>query len=294
MSPRARYHLFRLLGSVFEHLPEAVGRRVAEAAFAAVGRLLRARHPTLEANLDAALSGAAVAVDHDTRSRYVTRGFREYGRYWAEGGKLPALDRAEVAARLVIVEGEAHLAGAVAAGRGALLALPHVGSWEWGGVFLAHVGWPMTSVAERLEPEALYDWFVAKREAMGLEIVALSDAAFGPLSSTLRAGGVVGLLCDRDLLGTGVEVDLFGRRTTVPAGPAMLALRTGAALLATAVYSGPGRDHHVVVTPPIDTARRGSLRDDVARVSQAVTDELAGLIRRAPEQWHMFQPIFSG
>lgn len=290
---RARYQLFRLLGTLFERLPEAVGRRCAEGLFGLAARVGRWDASALATNLDAALAGKSHVPDDELRARYLRRALREYGRYWSEGGKLPALDPAGIAARMRISEGQHHLAAAVAAGKGALLALPHVGSWEWGGAFLAHVGWPMTAVAERLDPPELFDWFVAKREAMGLQIVPLDEAAIGPLSRTLRTGGVVGLLCDRDLLGTGVDVELFGRRTTVPAGPATLALRTGAALLCCAVYSGPGDDHHAVVTPPLDTTRTGSLRDDVARVSQQVTDELGWLIRRAPEQWHMLQPVFS-
>ncbi len=293
MSRQARYHAFRLLGTIFERVPERVGRTVAEEAFGLVARMGRWEHSALAANLDAALCGSDLRADPEIRARYVARALREYGRYWSEGGKLPALERASVAARMRISEGHDHLARAVDEGRGALLALPHVGSWEWGGAFLAHVGWPMTAVAERLEPPELFDWFVSKREAMGLSIVPLDEAAFGPLVRTLGKGGVVGLLCDRDLQGTGVPVEFLGRRTTMPAGPATLALRTGAALLCTAVYSGPGDDHHAVINPPIDTARTGSLRDDVNRVTQAVADELGWLIRRAPEQWHMLQPLFA-
>jgi KDO2-lipid IV(A) lauroyltransferase len=106
----------------------------------------------------------------------------------------------------------------------------------------------------------------------------------------LRDGGLVGLLCDRDIIGNGVEVEFFGERTTLPAGPAALALRTGAALLTAAVYSEPGGMHSAVVNPPISTARTANLRTDVARVTQLVAAELEGLIRRAPEQWHLFQP----
>jgi KDO2-lipid IV(A) lauroyltransferase len=156
-------------------------------------------------------------------------------------------------------------------------------------MLLADIGWPMTAVAERLEPPALFDWFAAKRVQMGIGVVPLDDAAGGAVAKVLRAGGVVGLLCDRDIQHNGLDVELFGEQTTMPAGPALLALRTGATLLCAAVYSGPGRDHHVVVTPPIDTERLASIRDDVARVTSAVASELGWLIRRAPEQWHVLQ-----
>ena len=139
----------------------------------------------------------------------------------------------------------------MAGGRGVVMALPHVGSWEWGGAFLATVGYPMTTVAERIEPPELFDWFVDEREAMGLTIVPLGGDSGSVVLRTLRAGGLVGLLCDRDLSGNGVAVEFFGEGTTFPAGPATLALRTGAALVTAAVYSGPGREHTAVITAPL-------------------------------------------
>jgi len=192
--------------------------------------------------------------------------------------------------RFVVESGFEHLVDNMASGRGVLMALPHVGTWEWGGAWLALEGYPMTSVAEPVEPKSLYDWFVAKREAMGLRILPMGRDVGGELLRTLRAGGLVGLLCDRDIQGNGIEVEFFGERTTLPGGPATLALRTGAAVLPTAVYSGPGRSHTTVVMPPLDTARTGSLREDVTRVTQALAKDLEKLIRRAPDQWYLFQP----
>ena len=115
-------------------------------------------------------------------------------------------------------------------------------------------------------------------------------AASGVLIKALHDGGLVGLLCDRDLIGNGIEVEFFGERTTMPAGPAMLALRTGAVLLPTAVYSGPGIHHTAVIMPPVAAERTGGLRQDVARVTQLIANDLERLIARAPEQWHLFQP----
>lgn len=293
MRLRARYIAFRLLGALLEHLPERLCVGAPMAVFGLLGHVGPWRRGPLRDNLAHALSGTGGApVDPAVLDRAVARAMRGYGRYWGEGAKLPSLDRSAVASRLIVSEGLEHLRAAVAAGRGVLLALPHVGSWEWGGVFLAEMRWPMTAVAERLEPPELYDWFVAQREAMGLSIVPLDESAGGAIARVLRDGGVVGLLCDRDLQGNGIEVDFLGDRARIPAGPATLALRTGAALLCVAVYSGPGRDHHAVIGPPLDTTRTGPLRADVARVTQQVADELAWLIRRAPEQWHVLQPVF--
>jgi len=287
---RARLWLFRILGAVLEHLPERVDVSIGEAVAGTIGRLPWWRTTPLASNLERVLAGGTgEPVDRRVLSRYLARALRSYGRYWAEGAKLPAMDPGAVAQRFRIVEGEAYLRDGVAGGRGVILALAHMGSWEWGGTFLADVGWPLTAVAEILEPPELFEWFAAKRERMGLGIIPLDDAAPGAIARVLRAGGVVGLLCDRDLQGNGIDVELFGAKTTAPVGPALLALRTGAVLVCVAVYSGPARDHHAVITRPIDTTRHGALRADVARVTQAVIDELGWLIRRAPEQWHVLQ-----
>jgi lauroyl/myristoyl acyltransferase len=180
----------------------------------------------------------------------------------------------------------------MAAGKGVIMALPHVGSWEFGGAFLATQGLPMTAVAERIEPPELFEFFVDQRAAMGLTIVPLDAASGSGVLSTLRRGGLVGLLSDRDVVGNGIEVEFFGETTTMPAGPATLALRTGAQLVTGAVYSGPGRDHRALVQPPLDTTRHGSLRQDVARLTQGIATRFEGLIRQAPDQWHVFQPLW--
>ena len=207
-----------------------------------------------------------------------------------EGARLPGVPASEVMDRMVLPQGMEHLLDGMAAGRGVIMALPHVGSWEWGGAWLALKGYPMVSVAEPLEPPELYDYMVRVREQMGLEIVELGGGTGAALLKLLREGRLVGLLCDRDILGNGIEVEFFGERTTFPSGPAALALRSGAVLLPTVVYSGPGRDHSSVIRPPLDTSRTTSLRKDVQRVTQALAYELESFVRRAPEQWHLFQP----
>lgn len=221
---------------------------------------------------------------------WTRRVFANYARYWLEGARLPALPSPIVLDRMNVESGYRHLVENMERGRGVIMVLPHVGSWEWGGAWLALQGYPMTSVAEPVEPKALYDFFVSQREAMGLRILPMGPDVGRTLLKTLREGGLVGLLCDRDLVGNGVEVEFFGERTTLPGGPATLALRTGAVLLPTAVYSGPGRHHTGVIMPPVSTERAGSLRSDVKRVTQALASDLETLIRRAPDQWYLFQP----
>ncbi|HEX4161254.1 MAG TPA: hypothetical protein VHZ05_02080, partial [Acidimicrobiales bacterium] len=187
--------------------------------------------------------------------------------------------------------GREHLSKAMADGKGIVMALPHVGSWEWGGYWLALEGMPMTAVVEVLEPEELFEWFVEKRAAMGLTAVPLGEGTTAPLVRAIKNNELAGLVSDRDLQGNGVEVEFFGERTTLPGGAATLAIRTGAPLIPVCVYSGPGRHWHTaVVHPPMDTSRRGTLREDVARITQDMARVFEHDIRCRPEQWHMYQP----
>jgi len=288
----ARVAIFKSLGRVMEALPERVDVALARFVARRVGRRTTGARGHLTTNIRHALF-----VDRDQRDdalleRFVERGFAGYGQYWAEGAKLPALSTRTIGQRFTMSEGLEHLYASKERGRGTVIALPHIGSWEWGGSYLAQLGMPMVAVAEDLDPPALFAWFKEKRESIGIRIEPLDEHAGTILLQTLKEGGVVGLLCDRDLQHNGIEVEFFGERVTMPAGPATLALRTGATLVAAACYTGPGRDHFAVVTAPIDAQRTGRLRDDVARVTQSIAVELEGLIRRAPEQWHVLQPIF--
>jgi phosphatidylinositol dimannoside acyltransferase len=145
-------------------------------------------------------------------------------------------------------------------------------------------------VVEPVEPPELFEWFAEYRRGLGMEVVPLSPTAGATLSRVLRSNGRIALLSDRDIGGTGVEVEFFGERTTLPGGPATLALRTGAALLPTTVYYNDDGTRRGIVRPPLDTTRQGTLREDVARITQALADQLAEMISEAPEQWHVFQP----
>jgi phosphatidylinositol dimannoside acyltransferase len=294
VSDRSKVALFKTLGAAMERWPERFDVALARKLSFIVGR----RNATARGHLRTNLAHV-LRVDHEQLEatfleRFIDRGFESYGQYWAEGAKLPGIKPDHVFARFRIGEGLEYLYDAKAKGLGTIIALPHIGSWEWGGSFLNSLGLGMTAVAEDLEPPELFAWFKAKRESIGIRIEPLDEHAGTVLLQTLKDGGVIGLLCDRDIQGNGVEVEFFGERVRLPAGPATLALRTGATLVGAACYSGPGRDHFAVITPPIPVERLGRLREDVTRVTQAMAVELEGLIRRAPEQWHVLQPRFEG
>jgi lauroyl/myristoyl acyltransferase len=223
--------------------------------------------------------------------RAVQLAFDSYSRYWLESFRLPNLPRRTVD-RGMTVEGFEHVEAALAGGNGLILALPHLGGWEWAGRWLADRGHGLTAVVEAIEPPELFDWFKRLRNQLGMNIVGLGPDAGKEVLAALRRNDIVCLLSDRDIQRNGVEVEFFGEVTTLPPGPATLSLRTGAPILPTAVYFTDRTDGHLgVVRPPLDTTRSGDgLRADVNRVTQDLANELEHLIRRSPYQWHLFQP----
>lgn len=224
----------------------------------------------------------------------VQRSFQSYARYYLETFRLSTLSRQTISAGHSI-EGFSYIETALQGGKGAILALPHVGGWEWAGRWLCDEGYQLTAVVEKLDPPELYEWFVEMRTKMGAHVIPLDDRAGIAVQEALKLNRPVSLLCDRDIprdgVRSGVEVEFFGERTTVPAGPAFFALRTGAPLIPAAAYFTRRVDgHHTVVRPPIVVERKGSLREDVSRISQMLIAEMEILIKRAPEQWHLFSP----
>ncbi len=287
-----KYLTYRGLASGMGHIPlplaDGVARAVARVMAIRGGPAVAMNERHIRRVL--ASEGEGVEPDPALVRRLTRRSFDSYARYWCDGARLPYENEAGVRARWQLLAGREHLRAAMDRGRGIVMALPHVGSWEWGGYWLGLEGMPMTAVVERLEPEELFEWFVGQRAAMGLTAVPLGDGSSSALLRALKANRIAGLVSDRDLVGNGVEVEFFGEKTTLPAGAATLALRTGAPLLPVVVYSGPGNWHTGVVHPPLDTSRQGRMREDIVRVTQDLATTFEYDIRAHPEQWHIYQP----
>jgi len=223
--------------------------------------------------------------------RAVQEAFDSYARYWIESFRLPSMSKRAVAAPFR-EDGYRHIVEALDTGNGAIIALPHLGGWEWAGRWIADQGHPITVIVEQLDPPELFDWFVDLRSKLGMTVVPLGPLAGTAVIKALKANHVVCLLSDRDIQGGGPEVEFFGEITTLPGGAATIALRTGAPILPTGVYFTDRFDGHLgYVRAPIPVERQAKrLRDDVQRITQLLAEELEILIRRAPSQWHMFQP----
>ncbi|SCL47536.1 KDO2-lipid IV(A) lauroyltransferase [Micromonospora citrea] len=277
-------------------LIRALPRPVAAAAFRAGADRAHRRGgggtARLRANLRRVVGPELPEAELD---QLVRRGLRSYARYWLEAFRLPSLSRAEILAGFRL-DGEELLAADVAAGRGAVVALPHAGNWDAAGAWVAATGWPITTVAERLKPEGVYQRFLAFRRSLGMEILPTHGGdrpAFDVLVDRVRAGTVVPLLADRDLSARGVDVDFFGGRTRMPAGPALLALRTGAPLyVASMWYEDDAACASIAGPLPLPGPEEGPLDARVRSLTQRVADGLAAGIARHPEDWHMLQRMW--
>jgi KDO2-lipid IV(A) lauroyltransferase len=212
-----------------------------------------------------------------------------------EAFRLPRLSRSDILQGFEL-ENAHWLGEAVDAGTGCVVALPHSGNWDFAGAWVCAQGWPITTVAERLKPEGMYRKFVAYRESLGMEIIPTVGGERPPmdvLADRLAQGRVVPLLADRDLSARGVEVRFFGGRTRMPAGPALLALRTGAPLYAVSLWYDGERPRGRVEGPiALPAAESGALDVRVRMLTQQIADRLAAGIAEHPQDWHMLQRLW--
>ncbi|GAA4610046.1 phosphatidylinositol mannoside acyltransferase [Actinoallomurus liliacearum] len=221
------------------------------------------------------------------------RGMRAYMRYWMEAFRLPATRRERILSGMRIT-GIEDLRKDVDDGRGVVAALPHMGNYDHAGAWITLSGVPFTTVMERLRPESLYDRFIAYRASLGMEVLPATGGdgdVFRTLAARLREGRLVCLVADRDLTASGVEVEFFGETAKMPAGPAALAIETGAALRPVTLWY-EGADWAVHVHEEIPVPDEGERQDKVRAMTQSLADVFAGGIAAHPEDWHMLQRVW--
>jgi len=275
--------------STVKKLPEPVaarlGRTIADIAWKRRGKGVQ----RLEANYARVVPGAGP----ERLAELSRAGMRSYLRYWMESFRLPAWSAERIRTGFDPKDVH-HLTEGLDAGKGVILALPHLANWDLAGAWVTTaLRTPFTTVAERLKPETLYDRFVAYREGLGMEVLPHSGgAAFGTLARRLRDGGLVCLVADRDLSASGVEVDFFGEQARMPAGPALLAQHTGALLLPVTLWYDDSPVMHGRVHPAIEVPESGTRAEKTSVMTQALADAFATGIAEHPEDWHMLQRLW--
>ncbi len=237
----------------------------------------------LRANLERVVGPSNVTA------HLVRDSFRSYARYWEEAFRLPSLSRDHHLAELLdeSLVGREYVLEALAHKKGMIITLPHTGNWDMAGVLLCHYAGSFTTVAERVKPEVLFQAFLEYRESLGFEVLPLTGGGkpFPLLEKKLQAGEVVCLLGERDMTSRGVPVRFFGEETSFPAGPALLAHKTGASLhVAHSWYPAPGQWGLSLSAPvPVTT---------VAETTQRIAEGFEHNIAAHPADWHALQPIW--
>ena len=297
LSERLTGFAYQLGWKLVCRIPESWGRwaftKVADIAWRRQGPSVQ----VLEANLHRVLSFKQGSPDVDGKElRALSRAtLRSYARYWLEVFRLPVIPVARLVSGMHIdAAGKEALFANLKAGRGVVIALPHMGNFEQaGGWVVADVAGSMTTVAERLRPESVYEAFVRFREGLGMEVLPLTggQSPFGTLAQRLRAGKLVCLVSDRDLKDTGVEVQMFGETARI-AATAALAMHTGAALLPVATWF-EGDDWGANIYPEIPVPESGTRTEKIAAMSQELARVFETAITEHPQDWHMLQRVFT-
>jgi lauroyl/myristoyl acyltransferase len=251
----------------------------------------------LEANLARAVPGAGP----DELRRLSREGMRSYLRYWCDAFRMPSWSPERILGSCRLLD-EERVRPLFESGRGVVVAMAHQGNWDHAGAWSTLDLAKVTTVAERLQPEELFDQFVAYREHLGMEILPLTGSGrnvFGTLMRRVRAGGFVPLLCERDLTDQGVPVTLLGEPARMAAGPAALAIATKAPLIPLNIYyerlprGSVARWGVVLQTHPVVPIPAGGSRaEQIQTMMQACADVIGEGIRQHPQDWHMLQRVF--
>jgi phosphatidylinositol dimannoside acyltransferase len=252
------------------------------------------RVQVLEGNLLRVLGPDADGNELRTLSRQV---MRSYARYYLETFRLQVIPRQRIMDGMHI-EGETNVELTLEHmknGRGVIYALPHMGDYEQAAAWIIGRGaGSFTTVAERLKPDSVYERFLEFRRSLGMEVLPTTGGPhpFGIMAQRLRAGKLVCLVADRDLSDTGVEVDFFGEKALLPAGPAALAVQTGAALMPVSCWFVGDTEWAAHVYDEIPVPEAGDRKQKVAAMTQQLATVFEQAIREHSEDWHMLQRVF--
>jgi len=247
----------------------------------------------LEGNLRRVIGSQAPAGQLRALSK---EAMRSYARYWLEAFRLPMMPTGRLVAGMRDTGHSRAALDYLAAGRGVVFALPHMGNYDLAAAWIIAKGaGSITTVAERLKPESVYDRFVAFRESLGVEVLPASggtSSSFAVLVQRLRAGKLAALVCDRDVTGSGIEVEFFGEKARMMGGAAALAVQTGAALMPVILwFEGDHWGVHVHEEIPVPAG--GDSKQKAAAMMQEVARLFEAGIGAHPQDWHMLQRVFA-
>jgi phosphatidylinositol dimannoside acyltransferase len=258
-----------------------------------LGRLPSRKRAVVERNLQRVTGAEAGSPE---LRRVVIGAYRSYARYWLETFRLARAPKSFFLERFTCHHVERLDAVRAAHGGAAVVVIGHLGNWDAAGAWCGASGRPAATVAEVLKPQRLFEFFSDRRRRLGMTIYPARRGVTEQLVSEVRAGKMVALLGDRDLGGRGPEVDFFGAPAPFPLGPASLAVRTRVPIVVAGVYSIRMADGsygwEADVGEPIEVPERRSA-EALRELTQKVAWEIERFVARRPEEWHVFQPLWS-
>jgi KDO2-lipid IV(A) lauroyltransferase len=219
----------------------------------------------------------------------LSRAFDSYLRYWCDTFRIQDWSTQRIQETVTLTNGHL-LLDPMRSNKGVVIALPHSGNWDHAGAYFCSIGIPLVTVAERLKPEALFLKFLEYRNSMGFEVLSLDSRSFVTLMKRAREKRLIALVADRDLSRSGVDVDFFGYPSRMPAGPALLAVKTGIPLVVAHVSYASAGIH--IKFSEVSVPHEGTESEKVSKVVQACADLFAQGIAEHPEDWHMLQRIW--
>ncbi len=270
---------------VVRALPEKFSYR----AFELIGKIALVRNGSSAKRLRSNLSRVCPEKSGSELDQLIKEAMSSYMRYWCDTFRSPDWSRERISQTVTVVREEL-LTGPMKNGTGVVVALPHAGNWDHAGSYFCAMGFPLVTVAERLKPEALFNKFLEYRQNIGMEVLALDSRSMATLLKRAREGALIALVADRDLSKSGVDVNFFGYPARMPAGPALLAVRTGIPLI-TAFVSYTSTGIHIEFNS-VDIPSAGSESEKISVVVQRCADLFSKGIASAPQDWHMLQRIW--
>jgi KDO2-lipid IV(A) lauroyltransferase len=266
-----------------------ISEKTARSLFNKIGLWMYGRNGKSVSRLRSNLNRVFPEIESQKLEDLVRRGVLSYMRYWMETFRSPDWKRERILST-VTVSNEHLLLDPIKSKSGVVVSLPHAGNWDHAGSYFCIKGAPLVTVAEILKPRALFEKFLAYRQAIGMEVLPLDSRAFPTLMQRARDGKLIALVADRDLSSSGIDVEFFGGVARMPAGPAILAIRTGKPLV-TAFVSYTDAGIHV----DLREIQIPGGPDEVSRVKATVqlcADNFADGITNSPQDWHMMQRIW--
>ena len=230
------------------------------------------------------------SISNSALEALTKEGMRSYLRYWFDTFRLNKWSKSRIIETTFVVR-ENLLRDPIETKKGCIIALPHAGNWDHAAAYFCSTGIPITAVVERLKPEAIFKKFLAYRQSIGIEAISHREKTIPILMERLNQGKLVALVADRDMSRNGIEVNFLGGVAKMPAGPAILAIKSGSPLVTAYIrYLDEGIE--ITFDETIQLPISGSEEEQIRIVTQSMADNFAKRIQDSPVDWHMLQRIW--